>query len=97
MRTPEQTVTRQVAFFNNNPTTRADHLVQQMKGRLDSDAGKLLYGQRFATVEPVFGNIRANKRMNRFTYRGREKVNGQWLLFCLVQNIEKLAHYGYTT
>ena len=97
LRTPEQTATRQVAFFNNNPTTRADRLVQQMKERLDSDAGKLLCGQRFATVEPVFGNIRANKRMNRFTYRGREKVNGQWLLFCLVQNIEKLAHYGYTT
>ena len=74
--------------------THADRLVQHMKDRLDTEEGQLLYGQRFATVEPVFGNIRANKRMNRFTYRGREKVNGQWLLFCLVHNIEKLAHHG---
>ena len=66
-----------------------------MKDRIDSAEGRALYGQRFATVEPVFGNIRANKRLNRFTYRGREKVNGQWQLFCLVHNIEKLAHQGY--
>ncbi len=55
------------------------------------------YGQRFATVEPVFGNVRYNKRLDRFTLRGRTKVNGQWLLFCLVHNIEKLTHPGYAT
>ena len=32
--------------------------------------------------------------MNRFTYRGKDKVNTQWLLFCLVHNLEKIAHYG---
>jgi len=46
-------------------------------------------------VEPVFGNLRANKRLDRFTLRGRAKVNGQWTLYCLVHNIEKLAHAGY--
>ena len=51
--------------------------------------------RRFATVEPVFGNVRANKRMNRFTLRGEQKVDGQWKLYCMVQNIEKLAHNGY--
>ncbi len=94
LRTPDKTETRQVAFFDDKPITHADRLVQQMKDRLDTEEGKLLYGQRFATVEPVFGNIRANKRMNRFTYRGHGKVNGQWLLFCLVHNIEKLMNYG---
>jgi hypothetical protein len=33
--------------------------------------------------------------VDRFTLRGRVKVDGQWKLFCLVQNIEKLAHHGY--
>jgi transposase len=94
LRTPRKTITRQVAFFDGKPATDADRIVEQMKQRIDSDKGKLLYGQRFATVEPVFGNIRANKRLNRFTYRGGKKVNGQWLLFCLVHNIEKLANYG---
>ena len=42
-------------------------------------------------VEPVFGNLRHNKRLNRFTLRGLNKVGTQWRLFCLVHNIEKLA------
>jgi len=36
-----------------------------------------------------------NKRMNRFTMRGRAKVGTQWHLCCLVHNIEKLANNGY--
>jgi transposase len=54
-----------------------------------------LYGGRFATVEPVFGNLRHNKGLDRFTLRGQKKVDTQWKLFCLVHNIEKLAHHGY--
>ena len=57
--------------------------------------GRAQYGRRFATVEPVFANVRHNKRLDRFTLRGRTKVDGQWKLFCLVHNIEKLAHAGY--
>jgi hypothetical protein len=45
-------------------------------------------------VEPVFANIRVQKGMNRFTYRGQVKVNIQWLLFCLVHNLERIAHFG---
>lgn len=32
---------------------------------------------RFATAEPVFGNLRPNKQLHRFTLRGRRKVDGQ--------------------
>ena len=46
-------------------------------------------------VEPVFGNLRHNKRLNRSTLRGQNKVDAQWKLCCLVHNIEKLAHHGY--
>ena len=66
-----------------------------MRERIDSDDGRGQYGRRFATVEPVFGNLRYNKRLSRFTLRGKHKVNGQWLLFSLVQNIEKLANLVY--
>ena len=58
-------------------------------------AGRAQYAQRFAAVEPVFANLRANKRLDRFTLRGRLKVDTQWKLFCLVHNIEKLAKSGY--
>jgi len=47
-----------------------------------------------AIVEPVFANIRTAKGMDRFTYRSKDKVNTQWLLYCLVHNLEKIAHYG---
>ena len=66
-----------------------------MKRAIDSEEGKARYGRRFATVEPVFGNLRHNKRLDRFTLRGRKKVDTQWKLYCLVHNIEKLAHHGF--
>ncbi|MCD9459621.1 transposase [Marinibactrum halimedae] len=30
----------------------------------------------------------------KFSLRGKTKVNGQWQLFCLVHNMEKLVNYG---
>jgi hypothetical protein len=45
-------------------------------------------------VEPVFGNITIHKRLNRFSLRGKTKVNAQWQLFCMIHNIEKMANYG---
>ncbi len=95
LRTPNQTKTRQVAFFHGKVATQPESSGDRMKQRIDSLAGRALYGRRFATVEPVFGNLRYNKRLDRFTLRGRTKVDGQWKLFCLVHNIEKLAHHGY--
>ena len=65
-----------------------------MKHRVDSQQGKAIYGHRMSVVEPVFGNIGNNKRLNRFSLRSKKKVQGQWQLYCLVHNIEKLANYG---
>lgn len=68
---------------------------EQMRRAIDSEAGRALYSQRIGTVEPVFANIRHNKRLDRFTLRGRAKVNTQWHLYSLVHNIGKLATAGY--
>jgi len=65
-----------------------------MKHRVDSAKGKEIYSHRMSVVEPVFGNITINKGLKRFSLRGKIKVNAQWKLFCLIQNIEKLANYG---
>ena len=32
--------------------------------------------------------------LDRFSLRSKKKVQGQWQLFCMVHNIEKLANYG---
>lgn len=91
--TPQKTKVRQVSFFQGKKDGAS--YTDKMKARIDSPEGRIRYGQRFATVEPVFGNLRHNKQLNRFTLRGRVKVDAQWKLYCLVHNIEKLAHHGY--
>jgi transposase len=95
LRHPDKTKTRQVAFFLNKAADQPDSPVARMRRRIDSPQGRARYGQRFSTVEPVFGNLRHNKRLNRFTLRSRRKVDAQWKLFCLVHNIEKLSRHGY--
>lgn len=95
LRTPEKTKVRQVAFFRGKAGTTAESHTERMKRAIDSAEGKARYGRRVATVEPVFGNLRHNKQLNRFTLRGQKKVDTQWKLYCLVHNIEKLAHHGY--
>ena len=94
LRTPEKTKTRQVAFFQGK---RLGHtsFTDRMKTRIDSETGRDMITRRFATVEPVFGNLRGNKQLCRFSLRGQQKVDGQWKLYCLMHNIEKLAHHGY--
>lgn len=94
LRTPDTTKTRQVAFFQGKRDSE-ERYTERMKRRIDSDTGKRMITARFATVEPVFGNLRNNKRLHRFTLGGRAKVDGQWKRYCLVHNIEKLAHHGY--
>jgi len=83
---------RQVSFLvaKSMAATHTDW----MKERVDSDKGRRIYGHRMSVVEPVFGNLESNKGLTRFTLRGLKKIKAQWKLFCLIQNIEKLANYG---
>jgi transposase len=94
LRYPERTAIRQVAFFDKNQRSPLRY-TERMKHAIDSLRGRRLYGRRIAIVEPVFANLRHNKRLDRFTLRTQPKVNTQWNLYCLVHNIEKLAHHGY--
>jgi len=65
-----------------------------MAAKIDTDQGRKIYPQRFAVAEPVFANIRTQKRLDCFTLRGKVKVNIQWLLYCVIHNIEKIMNYG---
>ena len=65
-----------------------------MAAKIDSEKGRRIYHQRMAIAELVFANIRVHKVMNRFTLRGRIKVNIQWLLYCMVHNIGKILTRG---
>jgi transposase len=67
---------------------------KEMAAKIDTERGRKLYPRRVAIVEPVFANIRTQKRLDRFTLRGKIKVTIQWLLYCMVHNIEKIANFG---
>jgi transposase len=85
------TVSRQVhVFYGKRPGSITD----EMKQKIDTVEGRRIYSKRLGIVEPVFGNIRACKRMDKFTLRGKIKVNIQWMLYCLVHNIEKITNFG---
>jgi transposase len=71
-------------------------LTARMRQKIDLPESRRIYSRRLTIVEPVFANLRTNKRLDRFTYRGQVKVNIQWLLYCLVHNLEKLAHRSKT-
>lgn len=90
LRKPDQKEGRQVTFFDKSER-KAQSYLDRMKTKIDSPMGRHIYSKRLGTVEPVFGNLETNKGLKRFTLRGKEKVNAQWLMYCMVHNIEKIA------
>jgi transposase len=62
---------------------------REMRKKLETVEYQDKYADRIQIVEPVFANIRNCKGLTRFTLRGKEKVNSQWLLYCMVHNLGK--------
>ncbi len=71
------------------------NISQAMVAKIETEKGRKIYPLRIGIVEPVFANIRVHKRMDKFSLRGKTKVNIQWLLYCIVHNMEKIANYGF--
>jgi transposase len=62
----------------------------RMDRKLRSKTGQAIYALRKTIVEPVFGQIKGSRRLDRFRLRGLEKVNGEWSLMATTHNILKL-------
>jgi len=69
-------------------------LLEQMKQKLKSPAGRDVYRMRKAIVEPVFGQIKEWRGFRRFLLRGLRKVGAEWKLICLTHNLLKLFRSG---
>jgi hypothetical protein len=63
---------------------------QQMREKLISERGRKLYAQRKITIEPVFGQIKYNRHIDRFMRRGRAAALSEWRLVAATHNILKL-------
>jgi transposase len=64
-----------------------------MRRVLASDAGHALYKHRKATVEPVFAQIKFNRKTNRFQRRGRAAALSEWRLVAPTHNLMKLHNH----
>jgi transposase len=83
-----------IPIADRNDKEKHLSISQRMRQKIDSDEGKQIYSERLGIIEPVFGNIRFIKKLDRFSCRGKTKVNIQWMLYCMVHNIEKIMNYG---
>jgi transposase len=94
IRTPEKTEVRSVAYFKGLKKDGTESYTNKMKRRIDSIKGRLIYNRRLGISEPPFAHIRTMLRLDRFSLRGKRKVNTQWLLYCIVHNLTKVHRYG---
>lgn len=92
MKKPLKLQGRQVSFMLE--ANESISYLDLMKQKIDSEDGRRIYSKRMWTIEPVFGNITSNKRLNRIGLRGQTKATSQWLMYCMVHNMEKLWKYG---
>jgi hypothetical protein len=65
-------------------------LYELMRQKLSTDRGRELYAQRKITVEPVYGQIKYNRRVDRFMRRGRAAAQSEWRLVTATHNMLKL-------
>jgi len=61
-----------------------------MTAKLATDRGKRVYKKRSASVEPVFAQLKHNRKMRRFSRRGLEAANHEWQLMTATHNLLKL-------
>ena len=58
-----------------------------MDTRLASPAGKSFYRQRQAIIEPVFGDLKTNRRINRLWRRGINNARAEWFWILTGHNL----------
>jgi hypothetical protein len=64
---------------------------------LSTEFGSALYRGRQAMIEPVFGQTKFNRRIDRFRRRGRSAVRAEWRLITATHNLLKLHRHQITT
>ena len=64
-----------------------------MRRVLQTDAGKALYRKRSALIEPIFGQLKFNRRIDRFQRRGRPACRSEWRLITATHNLLKLHRH----
>jgi len=72
------------------PPDEGASLIVQMAYKLKTAIGKLIYGLRKSTVEPVIGIIKETLGFRQFSLRGQTAVAGEWCLVCLAYDLKRM-------
>jgi transposase len=67
-----------------------------MRRVLATGQGRELYSLRKQTIEPVFGQIKHNRRLDGFLLRGRAAVRSEWRMIAATHNLLKLHQHWIT-
>jgi transposase len=76
------------------PTT-APSVIQQMREKLATEAGRATYKLRKCIPEPVFGQIKEARGFRRFSFRGLAQATAEWSVVALTHNLLKLFRSGW--
>lgn len=66
---------------------------KRMERKLKTKKGRKAYALRGKTIEPVFGQLKAALRFDRFIRRGFDACSSEWMLMCAVHNLRKLWRF----
>jgi hypothetical protein len=70
-----------------------DGMYAFMRRVLATELGAGLYRRRQALVEPVFADVKFNRKVERFQRRGRSAVQSEWRLVNATHNLLKLHRH----
>jgi transposase len=68
-------------------------LYTRMRELLAADRGGELYAKRQGMIEPIFGQTKFNRRIDRFQRRGRSACRSEWRLITATHNLLKLHRH----
>lgn len=67
-----------------------DSLTQAAIEKIDSPRGRRTYARRAGTIEPVFAQIKHNRKIRTISRRGLTAADSEWKLICATHNLLKL-------
>lgn len=87
---------RQRSSKPNPRAPRLEGIRLSMHEAITSDDGRALYAKRRELAEPVFGQMKVNRRCDRFLRRGLSACSAEWKLVCATHNLLKLWRHTAT-
>ena len=61
---------------------------------MSEESSQEIYRKRAGAVEGIFGQMKHNKGITGFAYKGIKKFRAEFFMFCLSHNLEKIMRYG---